>query len=96
MNVKKDTLIRTIVLGIALINQCLAILGKTALDITDDQVYQVVSLMFTIATTIRAWWKNNSFTHEAKLADEYKDELKAQRKLHGGESEAVDPDNKEA
>lgn len=68
-NVKVDTIIRTIVLIIALFNQGLAIFGKEAFPITEDQVYQVVTLIATIASAVWAWWKNNSFTKNAIEAD---------------------------
>ena len=75
-NVKIDTIIRTIVLIIALFNQGLAIFGKEAFPITEDQIYQVVTLIATIASAVWAWWKNNSFTKYAIKADEVLAELK--------------------
>lgn len=69
MKVSTNTIVRTIVLVIALINQAMAILGKGTLDITEDQVYQLVTLAATIVVAIRCWWKNNSFTHEAIYGD---------------------------
>lgn len=72
---KKDTVIRTIVLIIALINQALAIFGKEAFPVTEDQVYQLVTLIITIGAAVWAWWQNNSFTRHAVLADEYLKEL---------------------
>lgn len=70
MNVKAGTIARTICLAIALGNQVLAVSGKGTLDIVEEDVYQVVSLIATIITTIVAWWKNNSFTKAAISADE--------------------------
>lgn len=78
MKVKTDTIIRTIVLAIALINQLLAITGREKLPITDDEVYQVVTIIVTIAASVWAWWKNNSFTLPALEGDAVKDQLKAQ------------------
>ena len=75
-NVKVDTIIRTIVLIIALFNQGLAIFGKDAFPITEDQVYQVVTIIATIGSAVWAWWKNNSFTKNAIEADKYLAELK--------------------
>jgi len=72
---KKDTIIRTIVLIIALINQALAVCGKEAFPVTEDQVYQLVTLIITIGAAVWAWWQNNSFTRHAVLADEYLKEL---------------------
>lgn len=68
-HVKVDTIVRTIVLVIALANQALAIAGKEAFPITEDQVYQGVTLIATIVAALWAWWKNNSFTRNAIEAD---------------------------
>jgi len=74
--IKTDTIIRTIVLIVALINQVLAILGKEAFPITEDEVYQVVTLIVTIGASVWAWWKNNSFTSAAIEADKVLEELR--------------------
>lgn len=79
-NVKTETIIRTIVLIIALVNQGLAIFGKEAFPITEDQVYQGVTLIVTIASAAWAWWKNNSFTKNAIEADKFLNNLKSDNK----------------
>lgn len=79
--VKTDTIVRTIVLIIALANQILAILGKEAFPVTDDQIYQIVSLIVTIGASVWAWWKNNSFTKAAIEGDKVKDRLKQKRRV---------------
>lgn len=79
MKIKKETIIRTIILLLALANQVLAICGKNAIPITEDEVYQLVTLLVTIASTLWAWWKNNSFTQEALQADAYLEQLKEQK-----------------
>ena len=50
--------------------------GKQVLNIADDDIYQVISLLFTIGAAVWGWWKNNSFTQEAIKADEVMTELK--------------------
>ena len=75
--IKIETIVRTIILVIALANQALAICGKQAFPVTEDQVYQVVSLVVTIGSAVWAWWKNNSFTHAAIEGDKIKDAIKA-------------------
>lgn len=70
---------RTIILAIALINQIFAIFGRQQIPVQEDTVYQIVSLLFTIVTTVWSWWKNNSFTPEAIQADKLMYELKAKR-----------------
>ena len=74
--VKPETIIRTIVLILALANQVLAIYGRDAIPITEDEVYQAVTLIVTIGSSIWAWWKNNSYTREAIEADKYLEELR--------------------
>ena len=78
-NVKTDTIIRTIVLIIALVNQGLAIFGREAFPITEDQVYQVVTVVATIASAVWAWWKNNSFTKNAIEADKVLEKLNSNK-----------------
>ena len=74
-----ETIIRTVLAGIALINSILVMLGKAPLDLDENTIDVVGSGIATIATTIWAWWKNNSFTHEAIIADELMHQLKAGR-----------------
>ena len=79
MKIKTDTIIRTIVLILALVNQVLAIYGKKVIPVTEDEVYQLVTLIVTIASTLWAWWKNNSFTQAALMADEYLERLRIEQ-----------------
>jgi len=74
--ITSGTIARTIILALALINQALVMFGKSPLNIADDDIATIVSLIFTIASTVIAWWKNNSFTQNAIKADLYKDGLK--------------------
>lgn len=76
MEVTSGTIARTVILVLALINQVLVMFGKSPLNIADDDIATVVSLLFTIASTAVAWWKNNSFSQNAIKADEYLKELK--------------------
>lgn len=76
MKIKADTIIRTAVLVLALLNQVLVICGKTPLPVKDEELTQVLSLCFTIGASVWSWWKNNSVTANAVKADEYLKELK--------------------
>ena len=80
MKVKAETIIRTIILIIALANQALAIMGKQAIPVTEDEVYQLVTLLITIGAALWSWWKNNSFTPDAIKADEYLEKLRKEEK----------------
>lgn len=70
MKVKTDTIIRTIVLMLALINQILTSTGHSVIPITDDQITELVTLCITVGASVWAWWKNNSFTKNALRADD--------------------------
>jgi SPP1 family holin len=80
MNIKKETIIRTVVLALALINQILTALGYSMIPIDDDLITELLSLAFTIGASVWAWWKNNSFTKNAIEADKVLDTLKAKNK----------------
>lgn len=76
-NVKSSTIVRTVVLVVALINQALTMAGKSLLPITDEQIAELLTLVLTIGSSLWAWWKNNSFTQAAITADEMMAEMKA-------------------
>ena len=76
MNVKKETIIRTVILIVALVNQGLTVAGVSLLPISDDQITELLSLALTIGASLWSWWKNNSFTKNAIEADEYLNNLK--------------------
>lgn len=67
----KGTIIRTVLLLLALVNQVLAAFGISPLPLENETVTTLVSLGFTVVTALVAWWKNNSFTKEAQAADAY-------------------------
>ena len=70
------TIIRTVCLALALVNQILSATGNNIIPIDDETISQLISAGFTVATAIVAWWKNNSITKEARAADEYMHVLK--------------------
>ena len=76
----KGTVIRTVLLFIALINQTLVMFGQTVLPISVEQVqtvgealYVAGSTIFTMVTAVIAWFKNNYVTYKGQLQ---KDALK--------------------
>ncbi|WP_343310384.1 phage holin [Bacillus atrophaeus] len=69
----KGTVIRTVLLLLALVNQTLLMFGKSPLDIREEQVNQLAdtfyaagSVLFTVVTTLAAWFKNNYVTEKGK------------------------------
>ena len=79
MKISKGTLIRTIILALALVNQVLVMLGLSPLNIADDDISTVISTVWTIIAAAVAWWKNNSFTDAAIRADNLMHELKGDK-----------------
>ncbi len=73
---KKDTIIRTVVLAVALINQILTSSGHSVIPISDEQITEFLTLALTIGASVWSWWKNNSFTKKAIRADMYLDMIK--------------------
>lgn len=76
----KGTLIRSVLFILALLNQGLAVFGKSPLPFDDATLTTGISAGWTIVTGLWAWWKNNSFTKEAVKADQYMKSLKGKRK----------------
>lgn len=74
--IKVDTIIRTICLILALINQLLSNAGHAVLPIADEQVETLVTTVITVGVSLWNWWKNNSFTQAALAGDELKDAIK--------------------
>lgn len=68
--IEKGTIVRTVALIFALINQVLVISGYNPLPFTDEEFGQAVSMCLTTLASLWAWWKNNSFTQKAIVADE--------------------------
>ena len=67
-----QTWARTLVLVLALISQLCVILGKRSEAIDIDQWQEYVTYALTVGASIVAWWKNNSFTRNAQVADDVK------------------------
>ena len=74
--ISKDTIIRTIVLGIALLNQILTMFEINPLPFSDEEVYTAGTTIVTAVAAIWAWWKNNSITPAAIEADQQLKQLK--------------------
>lgn len=67
--VEKETIVRTVVLIIALLNNILTMSGYNPLPFSDEEVYTAATAVLTVGATLWAWWKNNSFTGKAIEAD---------------------------
>lgn len=74
--ITKGTAVRTIMLLIVVINMVLKNTGKQPIEIAESDVYSTIEVIVSVAIILLSWWKNNSFTKNAQLADEYLQELK--------------------
>lgn len=97
MKPTKETIVRVVVTGVAVVNAVATMLGapQDLLNIdetTAGVIYEGVSAVVTVVTTVWATWKNNSFTQPAITADNVKDLLKDGYEL----TEAIDDLNKAA
>ncbi len=69
MNITAGTIVRTIILAVALINQILVSSGHSVIPIQDEEWETLITTGATIITALIAWWKNNSFTRAAMIGD---------------------------
>lgn len=76
----KKVIIRAVVTLVILINQVLVLFGFEPLPYDENQVYEGATAVATVGGILWAWWKNNSFTKEAKHADNYLDSMKKKKK----------------
>lgn len=76
-----STIIRVILLIISLINMALAMLGIVPEELVgNEEAYQIGSYIVTAVVSVINMWKNNSFSQEAILADQYMKSLKDNKK----------------
>jgi len=73
MNLDKGTVIRTLVLIIALVNQFLVSFGLYEIPGTSEDWTHFLTNAFTVITAVIAWFKNNYVTAKGK---QQKDVLK--------------------
>lgn len=76
----KQAITRLAVLVILLINQALVTLGWNPLPFSEEQVFEGVSTVATVAVAVWTWYRNNNITKEAQKAQEQLDQLKGKVK----------------
>ena len=79
-NISKGTIVRSIALILSVVNYILTAKNMNPLPFGETEVYEFCSMIFMSASTIWAWWKNNSFTKEAIRADNLLKDLKTTNK----------------
>ena len=53
------SIVRTVILAVALINQVLVSAGKSPIPVEDDTLELLISTAFTVVVSVWTWWKNN-------------------------------------
>lgn len=64
--IDRGTIIRTILLALALLNQSLVLAGYSPLPFADAQVELFLTGAFTVVTALWSWFKNNDVTRKAR------------------------------
>ncbi len=54
-------LVRTAVLFLALLNQLLMVFGYSILPISEQELSELLTALFTAVAAMWAWWKDNSW-----------------------------------
>lgn len=87
--VSVGTWVRGILLLISIVNMALSAAGKAPIPTDYNELYTVVSVIFSALVGISAYWKNNSFTAAAQAADEYLHAQGTAIEEHGEDEEAA-------
>lgn len=64
--INKSTVIRTLFLFLALVNQILVSFGVSPLPIDEPNTELVISTTWTGIAALMTWWKNNDITKKAR------------------------------
>lgn len=76
LRVTKGTVARTVLTVVVLINLVLKATGHDIINLDEYSVSTVIENLVNIGVIVLGFWKNNSFTLEAKNADFYLAKLK--------------------
>lgn len=71
------TYVRYILMVVTILNMILTRLGVNPIEVSEDELYQLVSDIITAVVFIVNTWYNNSVTPEAIAADKYMTDLKS-------------------
>lgn len=80
--IQKDTIIRTVIAFVVIINTVLTLFDKNPLPYSTEEIEVAVAAVLDVVTTLWVWWKNNSFTVAARIGDETMRYQKRKRKLY--------------
>lgn len=84
LKVTKGTVIRTILTAIVLVNVVLKAVGMNQINTDDGSLASGIECLVNLGVIAIGFWKNNSFSNEAKNADFYL------QKLHNFDTDDAD------
>lgn len=76
MKISTGTIVRTIMMAIAVINTICAALGFTTIDIDENTLYTIITGVFDVITLVVVWWKNNNFSKRELALEEVRKAIK--------------------
>ena len=82
-NISPATYTRYILMIIAIINMLLNAFKINPIEVSENEVYQVVSNILTCVLCVGETWNNNPVTNSAITADQYMKDLKNNEKVEG-------------
>ena len=76
MKVTKSTIVRTILIVIAILNFALEKFGVDVIPVSESWILMALETAIEIAIVAVGFWKNNSYTEKAIKADAFLKELR--------------------
>lgn len=70
-SVSVGTWVRLVLMAVSMINLALTAIGKPPIELDNEKLYIIISIVFAWVVGAVNYWKNNSFTSAAQAADNY-------------------------
>lgn len=80
MNVTWQTWVRAVQMIISILAMIFKYFGIIIPDIDENLILNIIIIAFTIISFLQCFWKNNSFTQSAQVADIYMHKAKEDAK----------------
>ncbi len=77
LKITKGTVVRTILTATVLVNVVLKAIGRPLINIDEGSLASGVECLVNLGIIVIGFWKNNSFSNEAKSADFYLQKLRS-------------------
>lgn len=69
-DIKPSTYVSTVVLIFTMVNYVLNIIGKPVININENEITAWVTAIVGVVGIVYSWYKNQSITHPAQVADD--------------------------